>query len=157
MDPQRYIIAKIEPEMNETGRFPWLKFISETSLLPVADYPALLVEDEKPFGTDGVFGDGSPALKTGEYIMSLIVKTLNLKDMTRSDYRGAKNETVKRIEELQNFLAEEITLNPVFEEDGNKVHIAGLLFEESELGFVEVDSTPALILQVPVKTKYIIS
>lgn len=157
MDPQRYIIAKIEPEMNETGRFPWLKHISETSLLPVEDYPALLVEDEKPYGVDGTFADSSPLVKTGGYIMSLIVKTKNLKSMTRGDYREAKAETINRIEELQNFIAEEITANPVYEEDGKKVHVAGLMFEESELGFVEIDSVPALILQVPVKTKYIIS
>ncbi|HMQ98218.1 MAG TPA: hypothetical protein PKE39_04270 [Ignavibacteria bacterium] len=154
MDPQRYIIAKIEPEMEEPNSFNWLKHISETSLLTVENYPALLVEDDKPYGTSGSFGDGTHLQKNGEYMMSLIIKTENLKDMKRADYRAAKAEIMSRMDEIQNYIAACVTAAPKFEEDGKAVMIAGMSFEPGDLNFVEIDSTPALMLTVPVKAVY---
>lgn len=157
MDPQKYIIDKIEPEMNETGLFPWLKYISETSLLKVEDYPALLIEDDKPLGSEGVYGDGSAMLLTGDYIMSLFVATKNLKTMTRADYKESKALVIKYMNELQEHIANCITADPTITDESGSCNVAGLSFEAAELGWVEIDSQPAIVLQVPVKTKYILS
>ncbi len=157
MDPQRYIISLVEAEMNETGEMPWLKFISETSLLPVEDYPALLVEDVKPYGTDNEAGDGTMLTRTGDYMISLIIQIPNLKDMKREDYRKSKTEAVKRIEEIEIFLCRKWKENNSLVEDEKTVIISGMNFEKAELGFIEIDSRPALILQMPVTAGYIIN
>ncbi len=157
MDPQRYLIAKIEPEMNETGRFPWLKFISETSMLKVESYPALLIEDEKPYGTEDMAGDGTYMTRVGEYTISLIVATDNLKDMTRENYRAAKKLAVGYVEELQGFIAECWHASASLEEDGVTVTVVTLSIGKADLGWLEIDSQPALVMQMPVEAKYVIS
>jgi len=157
MDPQRYIVEKIEAEMTEIGEFSWLKFISETSMLAVENYPALLVEDDKPYGTENMMGDGVNVTRIGEYIISLIVPIPNLKDMTRDDYKASKKLAIKYIEQVESFICSKWKENASITEEEVTMSIIGLGFEKAEMGFVEIDSQPQLILQMPVTARYILS
>lgn len=156
MDAQDYIIGRIEPEMNETGKLGWLKHITETSLidLPADSYPALIVEDDEPLGLEGTFGDGGYINKRGSYNMALIVETKQLNKMERADYRQAKRELAKRAEELQQFLFEAFVADPRYTSDDESVTLIGLGVNKGPLDFVDINGTACLMLMMRVDAKW---
>lgn len=157
MDAQDFIIGKIEPEMNETGLLPWLKHITETSLIdiPADSYPALLVEDDEPLGLEGTFGDGGFMSKRGTYNMALIVETKQLNTMERADYRTAKREISKYAMEIQQFLFDAFKADASYTSDDERVTLIGLGVNKGPLDFVDINGTACLMLVMRVDAKWV--
>jgi hypothetical protein len=145
MDGQKFIIDAIEPLMLPGEQLEWLKYISETSLLKVEDYPALIVEmaGDK---IESVSDDGNPNQESDRVTMALVISLANLNALTRASFKTKAAEIDARFTELQAVLLNAWNTSPKVSEK----QISGFEIGEGTIDIILIDGDPKIVKQADI-------
>ena len=109
MQGQALILAAIKSEMKEDGKLKYIKYLSQTSLLKIADYPAVLVEnDPDTFNNIETGPTGLPLLNAEKIFVTVMLNRDNPNKLTDDSYSLSKTELETKTFSLIDFLCGKI-------------------------------------------------
>lgn len=146
MQGQEFLITAITDIIPDIETVDSIKHLSRTSLIEIPDYPAVIVEEE-PYDFNQDVGQNAIVYKTEKCSLAIIVRSINVNDMTENTYKAKKDKLKEVTDEV---------IAAILEKVPNYNNVARVGFGTGEVFDGVIKAVPVMWNLIPVTIQLVI-